>query len=82
MNDDVIYQRLNDVFHSVFFDDSIRVTAETTAQDIPNWDSVAHVGLITAVEAEFGLEFTTREAKSLATVGDFVRLIATKSAAR
>jgi acyl carrier protein len=81
MDNETIYKRLDDVFHSVFFDDSIHVTPETTARDVPNWDSVAHLGLIAAIEAEFSLELTIRETKSLATVGDMARLIAEKTKA-
>jgi acyl carrier protein len=73
-----IYERLNSVFHSVFFDDSIVVTAETSAPDVDGWDSVAHVNLMVAVEAEFGIEFTTQELESMDTVGDMARLVAAK----
>jgi acyl carrier protein len=79
VSDAAIYERLNTVFHSVFFDDSIRVKAETAAPDVEGWDSVAHVNLMVAVEAEFGVEFTTSELETMETVGDMVRLIKAKT---
>ena len=79
MNDAAIYERLNGVFHSVFFDDSIHVNAETSAPDVDGWDSVAHVNLMVAVESEFGIEFTTQELESMETVGDMARLVAAKT---
>ena len=79
MSDAAIYERLNGVFHSVFFDDTIHVTAATSAPDIDGWDSVAHVNLMVAVEAEFGIEFTTQELESLKTVGDMAKLVAKKT---
>ena len=82
MDDAEIYQRLNTVFHSVFFDDSIRVTAGTTAADVPGWDSVANIHLMVAIEGEFGFEFTTEQLESLETVGDIARLAAAKGKAR
>jgi acyl carrier protein len=80
MTDADIYERLNTVFHSVFFDDSIVVTADTSAPDVEGWDSVAHVNLMVAVESEFGIEFTTQELESLETVGDMARMIRAKTA--
>ena len=82
MTEGEIYERLNTVFHAVFFDDSIHVSAETTAPDVDGWDSVAHVNLMVAVEAEFGVEFTTQELESLETVGDMARLVAARTAGR
>jgi acyl carrier protein len=41
------------------------VSAGTSADDIAGWDSVNHVGLILAIEEEFGLSF------DVAVVGDF-----------
>jgi acyl carrier protein len=79
MSDAAIYERLNSVFHSVFFDDSIHVTADTSAPDVDGWDSVAHVNLMVAVESEFGIEFTTQELESMETVGDMARLVAAKT---
>ncbi len=42
--------KLQDVFRSVFDDDSIVLARDTTAQDIEAWDSVQHVTLM--LEAE------------------------------
>ena len=48
-----IYTRLDRVFQDVFDDDSIHVSANTTANDIEDWDSLEHITLISAVEREF-----------------------------
>ena len=52
-----IYERLNDVFQDVFDDDEITVSANTTAEDIEDWDSLEHIRLIAAVEQNFGIRF-------------------------
>ena len=41
-----IYTRLDRVFQDVFDDDSIHVSANTTANDIEDWDSLEHITLI------------------------------------
>jgi acyl carrier protein len=79
MTDTAIYERLNGVFHSVFFDDSIAVDASTSAPDVEGWDSVAHVNLMVAVEMEFGIQFTTAEQESMRTVGDMAKIIEAKT---
>ncbi|HXC58365.1 MAG TPA: acyl carrier protein [Steroidobacteraceae bacterium] len=56
------------------------VDASTTAEQVEGWDSVAHVGLIVAVEKAFGVRFTTKEVKSLDTVGDLLALLERRSA--
>ena len=78
MSDAAIYDRLNEVFHNVFFDDEIQVGPTTSAHDIEGWDSVAHVNLMVAVETEFGIQFTTAEQESMQTVGDMAAIIAKK----
>jgi acyl carrier protein len=80
MSETAIYDRLNDVFHSVFFDDSIKVNAKTAAPDLAGWDSVAHMNLMVAIEGEFNVEFTTDELETMDCVGDMVRLIQAKAA--
>ena len=78
MHDQEIYAALTEVFRDVFDDDDITLSAETTAEDIPGWDSQAHVNLVVAAETRFGIRFRTAELEALHNVGDFVRLIGTK----
>lgn len=73
-----IRSKLNAVFRDVFDDESISVTDATTARDIDGWDSLNHVNLIVAVEKAFAIKLTTREATTLADVGELVRLIEKK----
>jgi len=70
-----ILEKLTAVMRRVFEQAELRVGEQTTASDVDGWDSIAHVGLIVAVEKAFGVRFTTREVKGLGNVGDFVRLI-------
>ena len=70
-----IFEKLNEIFRDVFDDESITVTAETTAADIDDWDSLTHISLLSAVEDEFGLTFDMRSVQELKNVGDMVDLI-------
>jgi acyl carrier protein len=78
MSHDEIHKRLTAVFRDIFDDPSLEITDSTTADDISDWDSITHITLITAVEDEFNVSFSTKDVKSLANVGDFIRLIASR----
>ncbi|MCM1298918.1 MAG: acyl carrier protein [Firmicutes bacterium] len=70
-----IFERLNGVFRDVFDDDSIEVSADTTADDIEDWDSLNHITLIDAVESEFGVKFTMGEVSGMKNVGEMAEII-------
>jgi len=79
MSDD-IYQRLTPIFEDVFDEDDLVVTAETTANDISEWDSLRHIRLIIAVEKEYGIKFLTSEVNDFKNVGELVAMINAKMA--
>lgn len=72
MTKEEIYQKLDEVFQDVFDDEEIHVTAETTANDIEDWDSLEHINLVVAVEAKFGVKFNMNEVVSFKNVGEMV----------
>lgn len=78
MSEQEIYERLNEVFRDVFDDDEIEVDAGTTADDIEDWDSLAHINLISAVEDEFGMRFKMGEVSTMKNVGEMVEIIASR----
>lgn len=75
-----IYSRLTEIFHDIFDDNSIKLTPETTANDIEDWDSFNHINLIVAIESRFHIKFKTAELESLHSVGHLVALIERKLA--
>lgn len=62
-------QRLRAVFREFFEDDSLELKDGMTFSHIRGWDSLAHVSLIDALEAEFGLKFGVRELMKMKSVG-------------
>lgn len=76
MNKNEIIKRLTEVFRDVFDDDSIVITAKTTANDIDDWDSIEHINLIGAVEDEFSMRFKMREVSGMKNVGEMIDIIA------
>ena len=78
MNFEEIKDRVTDIFQDVFDDDMIVLHRETTANDIEDWDSLAHITLIVTIEQEFKLKFDLIELKPLKNVGEMLDLIQTK----
>ena len=72
-------ERLQEVFRDVFDDEDIVIGEETTAEDIEGWDSLTHVVLVVAVQDEFGVKFSIAETSALKNIGDFVKLIESKT---
>ena len=75
MTREEVFEKLNEVFQDVFDDDSIRVTPNTTADDIEDWDSLEHITLISAVEREFRMKFKMGEISSMKNVGEMASII-------
>jgi len=80
MNVITVSDRMQDVFRTVFNDQGLVLTEETTAHDIPGWDSLAHVGLMFSLEAEFGITFSDTELAGLGDVGALRAVIERKAA--
>lgn len=75
-----IIERVTPIFREVFDDRSLVVTEQLDASQVPQWDSLAHISLVVALEDEFGIEFTTEELAEMETVGDLLRMLESKGA--
>jgi acyl carrier protein len=76
---DDVYARLNDIFYDIFDDDTIVVTPELTASDIPEWDSLNHIKLMLTVQKVFKMKFSAAEIANLKNVGELADLIRGKT---
>lgn len=78
MNADDILITMTGIFRDVLDNDDIVLTRATTADDIEEWDSLAHIGLIVAIEKHFKVRFDMMDVKPLKNVGEFIDLIQRK----
>ena len=77
-----IYDQLTTIFRDTLDDDSLVLTPNLSAADVPEWDSFNHINLIVAIESRFKIKFQTAELEELHTVGHLADLIAAKLAAQ
>ena len=73
-----ILKKLQPIFQDIFEDDELLITAESNAATVEDWDSLAHITLIFAIEQEFEIKFALGELEAMKNVGDMVELIQTK----
>ena len=74
----MIMEQLQEIFRDVFADDAIVLQGTTTSSDIEDWDSLAHIQLISEIENHFGIHFTLQEAVAASNVSEFVQIIESK----
>ena len=67
--------QLEAIFQSVLDDDSITLTPETTAADIPAWDSLAHINLMFSIEEAFGVQFVGNQLAEFRNVGELMAFL-------
>jgi acyl carrier protein len=71
-------RRLEVIFRDQFLDDSIRLAEHSSPEQIEAWDSLAHVNLLAAVEAEFRIKFTTDEFGEISNVAGILDALQVK----
>ena len=70
--------RVASAFNKAFAVPVESITAQTIPDDVPKWDSVGHMNLVSALEEEFGVQFEVDEIMSMATVAIILDVLATK----
>ncbi len=74
-----VIAKLEQVFRDIFDEEELTINNETTAEDIEDWDSLAHINLVVSIEKEFDVKFALGELQALRNVGDMVDLVIRKS---
>lgn len=73
-----IRKSLNEIFIKTLNNKSIVLNDQTTARDVEEWDSLAHIQLIIAIEKHFKIRFTSLEIQSFKNVGSLCDIILSK----
>jgi acyl carrier protein len=73
---------IQEIFRNVFDDPNLIITRESNASTVEDWDSLAHVNLVTAIEKKYKIRFALGELQELKNVGDIIDLIEKKVATK
>jgi acyl carrier protein len=66
---DLAYPALATVFEAVF-QHARPLTRATSPEDVPRWDSLQHIALVSAIESTFGISLSMDEMMEMRSVGD------------
>ncbi len=72
-----MHQKLQELVEGVLHH-SVVLTDDTVFEELPGWDSVAHINLMFALEQAFGIEFSHFEISELQTVRDLTQVLEAK----
>jgi acyl carrier protein len=75
---DYILTKVREAFKAAFDIDPQLISIETTARDIPAWDSVGHLSLATNLEQAFGITLDVDELMEMENVREIVRITSEK----
>jgi acyl carrier protein len=70
MTTEEIIEQVNVIFIDVLENPAVRIGRETTANDVPEWDSLNHIMLVVEIEKRFNIRFTAEEVSGFKDVGE------------
>jgi len=74
----MISDELKKVILNVLELDDFDMKDETTADQVPGWDSLNHINVILAIEKEYNLKFKGLEILRIKNIGELQQLINSK----
>ena len=78
MEDQEILSQLSTIIGGAVRKKDLVLTPETTAKDVPGWDSLTHMIIIDSIEKHFKVKFKLNEIMNFKNVGDTIVCIQTK----
>jgi acyl carrier protein len=70
---------IQEIFREVFQNPDLIISEETAPSDIPEWDSLTHVLLLSKIEKKFGIKFSLDDMLSFENTGDICRAVMRKN---
>ena len=73
-----IFDRTVKVFQEALECDPSHITTETVPEDIPTWDSMGQMSLVSALESEFGQEFEIDDIMEMSSIAKILEILEEK----
>ena len=72
-------EKLVDILGDIFDLEPEEISADLTHEDVPLWDSLNHLKLITAVEQAYSIQFSMSDVQSIDSIGKLETAIAAQN---
>lgn len=69
-----VAQQVRQIAADVFNLPVDQITDQTSPQTLADWDSVQHLNLVLAIEAQLGVQLDPQEIEQIRTIGDAIRV--------
>jgi acyl carrier protein len=79
---DILLPEVQEIFRDVLDEPDLVLTRQSNAESVPEWDSLAHINLITAIERQYKVKFALGELQEMKHMGDLLDILARKIAAK
>ncbi len=71
--------RIAEIFQKIFDYPADKITLQTVPDDVPRWDSLGHISLVSALQAEFGVELELDEIMEMVSVAKIEEVLNAKT---
>ena len=78
MEREEVFKKLNEIFEDVLDLEDVELTDASCADDYDEWDSLANIQLVIAIQKAFNVKFNSAEILTWNNVGDMVNCIISK----
>ena len=75
MNREDIETRVRTIFHELFGCDPASLTEDSSPDNVPGWDSMQHLNLVTSLEAEFHISLDEQQVVEMLSFGLIVQIL-------
>jgi acyl carrier protein len=82
MDSHTILEELQSIFREILDQPDLILTRQSNSNNVEDWDSLAHINLVTAIEKRYKIKFALAELQDLKDVGDMIDLIEVKLVAK
>ena len=67
--------KIIEIFQDILDIENGKINLNSTPKDIEEWDSIATINIIIAIEDEFGIKFKLKDIQDAKSVKDFLELV-------
>lgn len=78
MEENILTAKLEKIFRNVFNKESLIIKREMSSIDLPEWNSLNHMILVSEVENVFLIKFKLKDLNKMHNIGDMIDIINSK----